>query len=376
MHEDEMVLRVPLKKMLVGLCLTAFPLIALGLYTVVRADRELVRTVSDSFETIAVSRASRVSNYVHDRVIQVGVLAHMPAVIDAVAAADRAQAGVSAAAFQESVQRIEKSWTTPAADAMVRSILSSPASRTLRAQLAADPRLLRITLTDERGAVIAATHKTLDYYQADEDYWQAIYAQGRGGVNLTDILYDEVTKTNYIGIGVPVMEAETNRFIGTLDVLMDLSSIFPATADLNPGSSTQMELLKSDGTVIAGTGGTTLSMNVKSPAWAAVLDAFPSGRSSGNLLTTLSQGPQKLIAFADTGLGGDYKNLAWSVLLSQNADESLSPIRRVERLFYLYGAAGLAALVLLAVYFSLNRAQHYEDIVAEMVETESKSSVR
>jgi membrane protease subunit (stomatin/prohibitin family) len=43
------------------------------------------------------------------------------------------------------------------------------------------------TVTDQKGAVVAATHKTLDYFQADEDFWQAAYAQGRGAINLTDI---------------------------------------------------------------------------------------------------------------------------------------------------------------------------------------------
>ena len=84
-----------------------------------------------------------------------------------------------------------------------------------------DPRILRITVTDAKGANVAMSHKTLDYYQADEEYWQNIYAQGRGAISVTDILYDQATKANYIGIGVPVTEEGSSQLIGTLDALVD-----------------------------------------------------------------------------------------------------------------------------------------------------------
>lgn len=365
MRTDELTLRVPLTRLLAGLCLAVIPLSLLALYTVNRADHDLKGSIGDNLETIAVSSATRVSAYVHDRVIQVGALTRMPAVTDAVAAANRSYAGVTDAAFQDKVTRIEAVWNTPAANGMVKEMLGSPASRTLRAQLAADPRLLRITLTDVRGAVIAATHKTLDYYQADEDFWQAIQAQGRGSLNLTDILFDEVTRTNYIGIGVPVTDPETNQFVGALDVLMDLSSVFPAAAARYPGQSLQMQLVRSDGTVLIAPG-VTLAAKVKSPAWAAVVESMPGTRGSGHLLAKVTDGQEELIAFADTGLAGDYKNLSWVVVVTQNAAQSLAPIRGIVRLFFLYVAAGLAAIVLLAAYFTLHRKVHYEDIASAM----------
>ncbi|MEZ5352693.1 MAG: cache domain-containing protein [Bryobacteraceae bacterium] len=305
--------------------------------------------------------------------IQIGALARMPAVLDAVGASNREQAGLSDTAFQEKVTRLEKIWNTPAADSTVRDLLGSPAARMLRAQLAADPRLLRITLTDARGAAIAATHKTLDYYQADEEFWQAISAQGRGAVNLTDILYDEVTHSNYIGIGVPVMEPDTNRFIGALDVLMDLSTIFPEAATRRPGSSMQMMLVKKDGTVITGPG-TTLSMKVKAPEWAALVDAQLAGGASGSMLASLTQG-EEVVAFADTGLGSDYRNLSWAVLVSQNAREALAPLAGIVRLFFLFIFAGLVALVALGVYFALHRTVHYEDIEDAMQEESKRRAV-
>ena len=373
MRSDDLTVRVPVKRLLIGLSLTVVPLSILGMYIVNRADSEIREVIGRNIETIAASSASRISNSVHDRVIQVGALAQMPAVLDAVTAANRASAGASDAVFQEKVNQIEKTWNTPAVEAMVRQMLGSEAARMMRSQVAADRRLLRITLTDGRGAAIAATHKTLDYYQADEEFWQKIHAQGRGALNLTDILYDEVTKANYIGIGVPVMDPATNTFIGALDVLMELSTIFPDAATRQQGSSMQMMLVKKDGTVITGPG-TNLSMNVKAPEWQALTSVGSPLPLVGSQTIGLPGGGEKMVAYADTGLGGDYQNLAWTVLVTQDAREALAPTRSIVRLSFFFMLAALAALVLLAVYFSLRRKVHYED-VADALNQQSASEL-
>ena len=371
MRSDDLTVRVPVKRLLIGLSLTVVPLSILGMYIVNRADSEIREVIGRNIETIAASSASRISNSVHDRVIQVGALAQMPAVLDAVTGANRASAGASDAVFQEKVNQIEKIWNTPAVEPMVRQMLGSEAARMMRSQVAADRRLLRITLTDGRGAAIAATHKTLDYYQADEEFWQKIHAQGRGALNLTDILYDEVTKANYIGIGVPVMDPATNTFIGALDVLMELSTIFPDAATRQQGSSMRMMLVKKDGTVITGPG-TNLSMNVKAPEWQALTSVGAPLRLAGIQTLSLPGGGEKMVAYADTGLGGDYQNLAWTVLVTQDAREALAPTRSIVRLSFFFMLAALAALVLLAVYFSLRRKVHYED-VADALEQQAAS---
>ena len=371
MRSDDLTVRVPVKRLLIGLSLTVVPLSILGMYIVNRADSEIREVIGRNIETIAASSASRISNSVHDRVIQVGALAQMPAVLDAVTAANRASAGASDAVFQEKVNQIEKIWNTPAVEAMVRQMLGSEAARMMRSQVAADRRLLRITLTDGRGAAIAATHKTLDYYQADEEFWQKIHAQGRGALNLTDILYDEVTKANYIGIGVPVMDPATNTFIGALDVLMELSTIFPDSATRQQGSSMRMMLVKQDGTVITGPG-TNLSMNVKAPEWQALTSLGSPLPLVGSQTLGLPGGGEKMVAYADAGLGGDYRNLAWTVLVTQDAREALAPTRSIVRLSFFFMLAALAALVLLAVYFSLRRKVHYED-VADALEQQAAS---
>jgi hypothetical protein len=363
MPADSLELRISFKRLLVGLLVTVVPISLTGLYAITRSDHELRHTVGTHFKIFAESAAWEVAQFVHDRVLDTGKMAAASPVVEAVMAANRAWQGMSEQAIAERIRRIEEQWPTPASEPIVREVLSSRASLELKRFRDLDPRFLRITVTDARGATVAATHKTLDYFQADEEYWQAIYAQGRGAVSLTDILYDPVTKSNYIGIGVPIVEPGTSRFIGTLDALVDVSSLFRLVNQAHPPLNLRTLLVKEDGTVIASPEA-TLSANLKSAEFLAVRDALMTleGRQTGYLVTDVPEMGRRLIGFADTGLKQDYKNLAWIVLVSQDAREAFASIRLVGRLTAFLAAVGLALVTLLVVYFSLHRRVVYEPL--------------
>ncbi len=140
-------------------------------------------------------------------------------------------------------------------------------------------------MTDAKGAVVAASHKTLDYYQADEDYWKNIYAQGRGAISLTDMLYDEATKANYIGVGVPLVEPASNLFIGTVDALVDVTHHVPDCHRAALGSTGRTMLVKDDGTVIIAPHADSAT-KLKAPEFLAVQDALGTlrGRDTGYVI--------------------------------------------------------------------------------------------
>jgi hypothetical protein len=78
-----------------------------------------------------------------------------------------------------------------------------------------------------------------------------------GTVSLTDVLYDFVTRHQYIGVGVSVTNVN-HILIGILHAFVDISSLLPLVnrADLAGG---RMALVKSDGSIIAGSGGVSVS---------------------------------------------------------------------------------------------------------------------
>ncbi len=356
-------LRISFRRLLIGLLVTVAPICVVALYAITKSDKELQRTIGTHFKIFAESTANEISDFIHERVIQVGGIATAPVVIRAVNEANRSYRGASDKVFAGRIQRIEEGWNGPEAGPVVERILSSPASVWLRRCQELDPRILRITVTDARGATVAATHKTLDYFQADEDYWQAIYAEGRGAVNITDVLYDDVTRSSYIGVGVPILEAGTNRFIGTVDALVDVSSLFAFVNQPHPPLNLQVSLVKDDGTVIAAPDA-SLATKMTSPEFLAVQDSLRTigGRQTGYLVTSVPELGQRLIGFADTGLKEDYRNLSWVVLVSQGARDAFASIRLVGRLTAFLALIGLAMVVMLVAYVSLHRREPFEEL--------------
>ena len=356
-------IRVSTQKLLVGLLLTAVPVCLAGLYSLTQSHKSLERSVGNQFKMIAESTAAATSQFIQDRVVEVAMITADPAILEAVTAGDRSYEGLPDATIAAKIEKIDKTWNTPASDPIVKQILSSAASRSLRRHHELDPRILRVTVTDAKGAVVAASHKTLDYYQADEDYWKNIYAQGRGAISLTDILYDEATKANYIGVGVPVVDATSNLFIGTVDALVDVTTLFPIVHRTGLGPTGRIMLVKDDGTVISAPQA-NLAMKLKAPEFVAVQDALGTlrGRETGYVVAGVPGGSSAVIGFADTGLKRNFQNLGWMILVCQDTDDAFAAVRTVDRLFAMMSLVGLVAVIFLAVYFSLHRRQVFTDI--------------
>jgi Cache domain len=366
MPKDSFEFRIGFRKLLIGFLVTLVPVNLAALYAVSESARSLEVSVGNHFKTIAQSTAARITDFIHERATHVAIMASDPALIDRVTAANRSYDGMSDEAIARRIEETEAIWPTPKADALVDRIISSPVSANLRHFLDLDPRFLRITVTDARGATVAATHKTIDYFQADEPYWQEIYNEGRGAVSITDVENDAVTKANYVGIGVPVLDL-SNHFVGTLDALVEVSSLFPIVAEADAGATGRALLVKQDGTVIRAPN-TTLSMGLKSDEFLAVTDALSSiqGRQTGYLVANLgAAGGETMIGFANTGLKEDFKNLGWVVLVAQPTEEAFASIRTTQRLILLIAALAFLAIVVLGVYFSLHRKGEIEEIEEE-----------
>jgi hypothetical protein len=363
---DTFEFRIAYRKLLLGLLLTVVPISLVALYAISQGASSLRETIGSHYSTIAEAVANQVTQFVHDRVIEVGLMAANPAVIAEINAANRSYENLSEAAIADKIRKTEEIWLTSEADALAGRILSSPASQSLRSYLRILPYFLRITVTDERGATAASTHKTIDYYQADEPYWQNIYAQGRGAISLTDIEYDVVTKNNYIGIGVPILDEDSRQLIGTLDALVEVSSVFPLVRQPESGTGGSIYLVKDDGTVITGPKA-TLSMNLRSDEYGAVVDAMRTivGREAGYVVADFGNQGERVIGFADTGLKEDFEALSWVVLASQPAREAFSPIAQAQRPIMVISFLSLAAVVFLGVYFSLHRKGEVQEMREE-----------
>ena len=362
---DTLEIRISLQKLLIGLTLVIVPLSFVGLYLASQAEASLEQTLGTHFRSIAQSEGMATSQFINDRVLDVAVLASDPGLVDAITAAQQSRKGLDDSAR---VGKIESIWETPQVDPLVKHILLSPTSEVLRRHREAEPRILKLLVADETGATVAATDKPLHYVQPNEVYWRAVYGEGRGGIYVSEIRYDDQTKATYLQIGMPVLEEGTRRFIGAVNALVDVSSLLSRFQREEIGPTARIMLVQDDGTVISAPN-MDPSLRLKSDEYATVRDALgtPQGRQAGFAVASM-RGGDRIVGFADTGLKRVYPNLGWLVLASQDEREALTPLLSLSRFALLMVVFALLMLTLLAVYFFLHRRQRFEDINVQAAE--------
>jgi hypothetical protein len=370
---DTLEIRFSLQKLLIGLILVIVPLSVVGLYLTSEADTSLERTIGTHFKSIAQTEGAVTSQFVNDRVLDVAALAGNPAVADAITGAQRSRQGLDDAVIASRVGKIESTWEAPQLDPFVKQILSSPTSQVLRHHREAEPRILKIFVADETGATVAATDKPLHYVQPNEAYWHSVYGEGRGGIYVSEIRYDDQSKANYLQIGMPVLEEGTRRFIGAVSALVDVSSLLSRFQREEIGRTARIMLVRDDGTVISAPN-MDPSLRLKSDEYVTVHDVLgtPEGRQAGYVIASMRRG-DRLVGFADTGLKRAYPNLGWLILVSQDEREALAPLRSLGHFALLMVVLALLMLTLLTVYFFLHRRQGFEDIEMKVPEESPKS---
>jgi len=374
MPVDTLEVRVSLQKLLIALIVIIVPLNFIGLYLSSESNTSLEQVIGTHFRTIAQADATTALQFVNDRVIDAGAIAMDPAVVAAVVRANQSYERRSAEAIAANIAEVENKWDTPAADAAVEAMLSSPVSRLLRRRHEIDPRFLKIIVADENGVPIAATDKPSHYAAVDSAYWQAVSAQGKGAIYVSEVLYDEQSGTDYIRVGFPVYDESSSRFIGAATALVEVSSLFSRLTQGQVGVSARTVVVREDGTVIS-TLNVTPSMELKSDEYTAVRDALGTlqGRQAGYVMATMRSG-DRIVGFADTGLKQNYPNLAWFVLVSQDEREALASVRTLGHFAILMVVVGLLMVTVLAAYFFLHRKQQMADIEGATSEEQSQGN--
>jgi len=365
------------KKLVIALLLTVVPVSLTALYVATIAGETTERIAGQHLEVVARSVANEVKQHLDAKVIEAALMASDAAVQDVVRTSNLQHFRVNDEVIQEKLLAKDKTWTTPEGAKLVEETTSNTASDALRRVLTVDPNFLRITVTDLKGATVASSHKTMDYYQADEEYWQNIYFYGRGVVSLTDVLYDDATKNYYIGVGVPVVN-EHNQIIGTLDALVQMSALFAVLQRTDIGARSKIALAKQDGSVIVSSDGLTMAENARSPEVESVVDAQGSyaGLMSGYFGATFPGDRKALLAFAHVGLQEQYPQLDWMIVITEDVSDSLGAVAFVQVMIMGIALLSLACVILLLVYFTLHRASEIEEVEEGMGATIKRATIK
>lgn len=359
---DRFEVRISIQKVLLGLVLVIVPLSILGLYLTARSDRALDSSFGSHLKATAQVYSDNLSHLLNDRIAAVKLISANPALIEAVASANRSYQGQSEPAITDRLRKMEATWSKPESANAVKELLSSKPSEALRHYRDMDPTFLRMIVTDERGTPIASTIKPVRYSLMNNEAWRSVYSGDKSSIHVSKILYDESTKSYYVDIGVPVTEQNTEAPTGVVLASVSVDSMLANFQQDSLGNGAKAYLVNDDGTVVSGPR-TDVFARARSEEYAAIQDSLGTleGRQTGYVIADLRSGRQ-IVGFADTGLRKISKNLGWNVLISLDEHKATAPIRVLGQFAQLMVLLALFMLTLLAVYYSLHRKQQFSDI--------------
>jgi len=101
-------------------------------------------------------------------------------------------------------------------------VLNNSISRRLRLIQKEDPLIAEILVTDRAGVLVAATQKTGDYFQADEDWWKGAWCKGEGCVFTPPVNFDRSAGVWSIDVCIPIRDGK--KVVGIAKVVLDISA--------------------------------------------------------------------------------------------------------------------------------------------------------
>jgi putative methionine-R-sulfoxide reductase with GAF domain len=341
---SDLSVRVKLVTTFIGLAAITIALVAVVSNRIIAA--ELIGQVSGEVEARAAARAVEIGDGIERNINVLQTLALNNLIQDAVE-----RSGAENALGIDDIEIMDRQWQTADragddGDPLVAGVLGSPISAELREFRARFPEHVEVFVTNRFGINVAATNRTSDFYQADEDWWLAAFNNGVGGVYVGQPEFDGSAGVFSIIMAVPISADDRPEIVGilrtslSLDILQDL-----VAADLT-GAGGEIDLVFENGPVSGavirqGTGGSegfatllpdsleTLA-NLGSGAEEAVYEGEPS---------LVSRSP---VTVRDPARNRFFELLGWSVIAHQDLDEALEPVTATTRTTVLISMVVLA----------------------------------
>jgi len=219
----------------------------------------------------------------------------------------------------EGIKKLDQQWASAEEnDPLVAGILNNSIADQLREFRSISPHHVELFVTDQYGANIAASNRTTDFYQADEEWWQAAYNAGKGSVYIGQPEYDQSSQTFAISIVVPILNG--NRAVGVLRSTWDVTELLSLLQAEKFGNTGTVELRLVKDRIL---GNTELS--------AAELSALKVMENRFEVMmyrgapSLVSEVPLPVTA-TDDPTNEAISRLGWSVIAHQDSSEAFGPI--------------------------------------------------
>lgn len=171
---------------------------------------------------LAIDAAAALGAFVDDNVVG---WALSPPVIDAIKAQNAEHAGLT----QDDIDALDATWRAEIGSTdmpTVSSVVDNATSAFLREQVAAqNGAITEVFIMDNRGLNVAASGATSDYWQGDEDKFNATFGVGPEGRHFSEIEKDESTQTYQAQASFAIADPDTGEVIGAMTVGIDAAAL-------------------------------------------------------------------------------------------------------------------------------------------------------
>jgi signal transduction histidine kinase len=204
-----------------------------------------------------------------------------------------------------------------------------------------------IFLTNKYGAAIAATDKTSDYRQDDEEWWQVAKKEG---LSVSEMEYDESSGVYSIPIGVRI-DDENGSFVGVMKFVLNMEGSFNVIKEAKSASTyntTGFKLMDKKGIIIFDSEGNFQPLeNVSGEGF------FQEAKSeSGYFIKTAERNEsEEFFAYARSTGYKDFRGFGWILMLEYDSKEVFGgPIDNIRYTLMLVSFLGVLLAIFLALY--------------------------
>jgi signal transduction histidine kinase len=335
-------------KTFIALLIVGVPALVITLLAAYFAGTGISRSsIGTRFQTVAEWMSDEIESNLSSEILEIRSLALTPTHRDVVADANKSYGSKHQKAILAKIMRVDVQWRAdPAVSDTIRVYLSNPVSQYLHSilELRAN-KYAEIFVTDELGAIVGATGKTSDFYQADENWWVRAFNRGNGRNIVEGVEFDESTQVRSMTIAVPVRDPASNTVMGVLKVVMKAEYLFASVSALRIGESGYTGLATKDGELLA-TSAPARPARVTNTFWRAIV-----GEANGWTTADDEMGEENVLGFAVVGtrkIDGEVSLTGgkWHVFFYQNVHEAYA---RISAAVYKVFSLGLGLILVVSV---------------------------
>lgn len=319
----------------------------------------LKETIGGTFRELAETVSSNIDLSIEHHIEESKLLASAQSILSSIEDSNLLYEGETNEEIEKRILEIEDRWTRAVGvNAYLFEVLNNRATEYLRDFVAGTEQGIHniIMVTNERGAVVAATSKPKHYYYGNQRWWRSAYNNGIGSVYVSDIYESDEFGNKTFDIATPVMKG--GRAIGAILMSHNVDILFKAITAAKVGKTDHVMLANSEGQLLFSPGEIAAK---KQRIEKGLLEAI-SREQSGWVSTRADiqyPGRESIVGFAPVRitytLGKDnLDGKRWHVFTSQDPRETFSP---VFSLLVKIGIAGLIGAGLIIVLGYLNTAK-------------------